>query len=122
MKRILFIDDNKEILDIVNYVLTAENYLVRCYNSAAGFMSVVEEFSPDLILLEFKLKGGNGGEICLALKQDAKYSAIPVILVTAYRTPDLDFSRFNCNAVIDKPFDLDSLLDVVKKWIDPLSA
>ncbi len=119
MKKILFIDDNKEILDIVNYVLTSENYQVKCYNRGAGFMTIVEEFCPDLILLEFKLKDGNGGEICLALKRHPEYRAIPIILVTAYRTPDVDFSRFYCDEVIDKPFDLESLLDVVKKWTDP---
>jgi DNA-binding response OmpR family regulator len=121
MKKILLIDDDDDVLEVVREALTSQNYKVRCYDCSAGFISIVEKFRPDLILLDFKLQDGNGGDVCLALKQHPKHSQVPVVIMTAYSNPNLDFSRFRCNAVIDKPFDLYNLFDVVKHWTKPCS-
>lgn len=116
IKRILILDDNEDILEIVQEVLSYENYEVKAMKEAGGFMTVVREFRPQLLLLDFKLRDGNGGELCRTLKADPDFGNIPVIIFSAYTYPNLDLKAYGCDAVIAKPFNLEELTTTVAKF------
>lgn len=88
------LDDNEDILDIVREVLTYENFEVKVISEARDFMNIVKGFAPHLILLDFKLHDGHGGELCRAVKSDPAFSGIPVVIFTAYAHPNMDFSVY----------------------------
>ena len=115
MKKILLLDDNPDILQVVEAVLAYENYEVKATSTSANFIQMAEQFCPDLVILDFRLGDGNGGEICRALKAHPTLSPVPVILFTAYVQPGLNLFEFGCDEVIDKPFDLNQLLDIVRQ-------
>lgn len=113
MKRILFLDDNPDILFIVKELLSYENYNVAMVPSAENIIPIAERFQPDLIMLDYLLTDGNGGDICRAFKAHPDLSDIPVIMLTAYQKRGLNFMDYGCDAVVEKPFDLDELLQTI---------
>ncbi len=117
LKRILVLDDNQDILEMVNEVLTYENFDVHATSNSNGFILVAEKFNPHLIILDYRLSSGNGGEICMELKSSPKFKDTPVIIFSAYINLSIDYTKFGCDAVISKPFDLSQLISTVNELI-----
>jgi two-component system phosphate regulon response regulator PhoB len=82
-EKILAIEDEEDILEVITYNLEREGYRVAgCTDGDAGLSRIRRE-SPDLILLDLMLPGTDGVEICRRLKSDPTTEGIPVIMVTA---------------------------------------
>ncbi|MHA2248165.1 MAG: response regulator [Candidatus Hodarchaeales archaeon] len=88
--RILAIDDEKDAVDLLELILTRENYLVDKAYTANDAAKVLESGTelPDLILLDVKMPGTDGFTFCQKLKKDQKYKHIPVIILSALTFPD----------------------------------
>jgi len=113
LKRILVLDDNQDILEVVNEVLSYENFDVHTTCTSNNILQVARDYHPDLVILDFLLNDGNGGEICKQFKADSALKHIPVIIFSAYINRNVDYPSFGCEAVISKPFDLNELVDKV---------
>ena len=117
-KRILVIDDDEDILEILHIVFQEEGYDVVLSNTgeAAEHIQVIH---PDLILLDVRIEGSakRGDEICAELKERYKEEKMPVILVSA--ETDLEVLANQCGAdhYISKPFDIYQLLMQVQKFL-----
>jgi CheY-like chemotaxis protein len=83
-KRILVLDDNEDILEIVQETLTYEHFEVKGTGEGAEVIPLIEKFNPDLVILDYRVAGANGGEICREIKAHPAYSDIPVIIFSAY--------------------------------------
>ena len=118
-KRILIIDDNNDILDIVQETLTYENFEVIAKSDTADYMKVIDEFSPDLLILDYRLGKITGGDICRHVKETPQYANLPVIIFSAYINKKEDLFKYGCDAIIDKPFDLTELIDKVNNLVNP---
>jgi two-component system phosphate regulon response regulator PhoB len=82
-EKILVIEDEADILDLVEYNLQREGYRVTgCLDGEQGLQQVRKE-DPDLVILDLMLPGMDGIEICRQLKGDKLTRAIPVIMLTA---------------------------------------
>lgn len=117
LKRILVLDDNQDILEMVNEVLSYENFDVHATSNSNNIISVVDTFNPDLIILDYRLSNANGGEICLELKGHPRFRSVPVIIFSAYINHNVDYNQYNCDAVIPKPFDLNELVETINGLI-----
>jgi CheY-like chemotaxis protein len=118
-KRILILDDNEAILEAVTEALQYDNYEVVDISYGYQLLEAVADFSPELILMNYRLADTNGGDLCLALKSDPAYRHIPVIIFSAYFSPSDADSPGNCDGILYKPFDLDELLHIVHLHIEP---
>jgi DNA-binding response OmpR family regulator len=118
VKRILVLDDNQDILDIVHETLTYENFDVKSTGESVNVMPLVESFEPDLVILDYRVAGINGGELCQSIKAHPKYGNIPVIIFSAYINHDSDLYAYGCDAIINKPFDLTELVEKVNNLIN----
>ncbi|MCC8425662.1 PleD family two-component system response regulator [Mucilaginibacter sp. UR6-11] len=116
-KRILILDDNQDILDIVHETLSYEKFDVKSTSSGEEVMDMVEDFSPDLVILDFRVAGINGGELCKQIKCHPEYKDVPVIIFSAYINHDDELFGYGCDAVINKPFDLTELVEKVNSLI-----
>jgi DNA-binding response OmpR family regulator len=81
--KILVIEDEIDILEVVEYNLNREGYRVIGVRDGQTGVDVARDEAPDLILLDLMLPGLDGLEVCRRLKSDDLTSAIPVIMVTA---------------------------------------
>ncbi len=83
MKRVLIIEDEKDLAELLAFNLEKEGYAASCiHDGKLGFERAVAE-PPDLILLDLMLPGMLGTEVCKALRKDPKSAHIPIIMITA---------------------------------------
>lgn len=116
-KRILILDDNQDILDIVHETLVYENFEVKSTEFGGAVIPLVEQFKPDLVILDFRVAGTNGGELCRQIKAHPDYKHIPVIIFSAYINHAEDIFAYGCDEVINKPFDLSELVEKVNSLL-----
>ncbi|MDR3694683.1 response regulator [Mucilaginibacter sp.] len=112
VKRILVLDDNPDILDIVKEALLYENFEVKVSTDSKNFIGMVNNYRPDLLILDYKLNGPKGDDICRQIKTHHLFNNIPVIICSAYLNSD-EFADCGCDATIAKPFGLAELVDKV---------
>jgi CheY-like chemotaxis protein len=116
-KRILLLDDNQHILDIMQEALSYQEYEVRIALDSVDLIDSTLTYQPDLIILDYHLTGENGYEICRQLKTHPKLGHIPVIICSAYVNRNEDLSAWGCDSVIAKPFGLEELTEKVNNLI-----
>ena len=106
-KRILIIEDDPDILEILNIIFKEEGYEVFLSDDGRE-VSAINEIKPDLILLDIRLKnsGQNGTSICARLKSDSETKKLPVILVSTEANLSALSKECGADAYIHKPFDI----------------
>lgn len=104
--KILVIDDEEDILELVRYNLAREGYFVEEAASGEEALSKTKTEMPDLIVLDLMLPGVDGLEVCRILKNSAKTSHIPIIMLTA-KGDDADIVtglELGADDYVTKPF------------------
>lgn len=110
MKRILVLDNDPAILDIMEEILGYEGYDVQTYADTENIFNCIDNYHPDLILLDYILNGINGGELCAQIKKNPLTSHLPVIIMSAYSRVLLSLGNYGCDDFIAKPFDLNDFV------------
>lgn len=114
--KILVIDDEPEITDIVKSFLSGAGYDVLVENSSVMGVEKAKLYKPDLIILDLMMPVMDGYEVCASIKKDMELSSIPVLLLTgkdANEDAGKSF-KYGADLFIKKPFSCDRLLQMVK--------
>ena len=82
-KKILLVDDEEDILNLVKYNLEREGYRVEAVMTGEQAVRSARESNPDLILLDLMLPGMDGLDVCRILKNDKGTGSIPIVMLTA---------------------------------------
>lgn len=82
-KRILAVDDEEDILELLRYNLRRDGYQVECAATGEDALELATANSPDLILLDLMLPGLDGLSVCRALKANPRTASVPVVMLTA---------------------------------------
>lgn len=82
-ERILVVEDDEDILQLLKYNLAKEGYGVATVTSGEEALKALKAEAPDLVLLDLMLPGVDGLEVSRMLKRDARTSQIPIIMLTA---------------------------------------
>ena len=103
---ILIVDDTPDNVRLLSTILTEQGYQVRKTLNGPRALATVQEFPPDLILLDVMMPEMNGYEVCAQLKASAQTSSIPVIFLSALDDVLDKVKAFDVGAVdyITKPF------------------
>lgn len=110
--RILVIDDDSDIREVVGEALEFAGYEVATAREGSEGLALCRSFRPTLILLDLMMPGMSGWEFRAAQQEDPALAKIPVLVVTALgHDPDIQVS-----AVLAKPFRLDDLLAHVRRF------
>ncbi len=112
MKKILIVDDDQNILEVVKFILLSYGFSVHTHTTGLNVLDIVLEYEPDLILLDIRLPGKSGTEICKELKD--LHCEIPIILFSAHTQRANFMEIFGADAFISKPFDVKNLVSTVK--------
>ena len=112
-KRILVVDDTKDVLQVVSRRLQSWGYEAITAESGEDGLRVAEEQVPDLILLDIMMPKLKGREVCARLKANLKTQKIPVIFLTALGLADHVKAGMDLGAddYIVKPFEPAELKD-----------
>jgi two-component system phosphate regulon response regulator PhoB len=82
-QKILVVDDEEDILELLTYNLSREGYRVLCTTSGEKTLSLVERETPDLIVLDLMLPGMDGLEVARRLKDKPHTRNVPIVMLTA---------------------------------------
>ncbi|MBL8826351.1 MAG: response regulator transcription factor [Planctomycetaceae bacterium] len=88
-ERVLVVDDEEDLLELINYNLSKEGFRVTCVASGERALKEAQTLLPDVIVLDLLLPRVDGLEVCRQLKSDPKTKHIPVIMLTA-KTEEAD--------------------------------
>lgn len=116
MKKVLIVDDNEDVSDVIAIVLREAGYDVHCHPSGNHLRSTVLTINPDLILMDIMLGKHDGRELCDQLKNNEETSHIPILLISAAH--DLHSQRNQADGFVSKPFDIEYLLHRVARTIN----
>lgn len=114
-RRVLIVDDDPLILDVLGTILDLEDLEVVAADGGEAALAEVAADPPDVIVLDVMMPGIDGLEVCRRLKDDPATAAIPVILLTARdRAEDRAAgAAAGCDAYLTKPFSPLDLLDEI---------
>lgn len=115
-EKILVVDDEKDIVELVHYNLEKEGYKISCAYSGEECLENVKTELPDLIILDLMLPEIDGIDVCKFLKNNPQTSRIPIIMLTAKgEESDIVLGlELGSDDYITKPFKIRELLARVK--------
>ncbi|MEA3493511.1 MAG: response regulator transcription factor [Candidatus Margulisiibacteriota bacterium] len=116
MSKVLIIEDEKDIVEALEYNLKKENYSVSKANDGKRGLKVAREKLPDLIILDLMLPVIEGLEVCKILKKEMSTRNIPIIMLTA-KSAELDKVlglELGADDYMTKPFSIRELIARVK--------
>lgn len=111
-KRILVVDDEAMLVDMVRIRLEANGFEVISAGDGQAGLEKAKKEKPDLIILDLMMPKMDGYKVCALLKKDARYSKIPIIIFTA-KVQDDDRKmgeEVGADAYFTKPFEPETLL------------
>jgi DNA-binding response OmpR family regulator len=114
-KKILIVDDNELIIEVMSYILINNGYDVSSLSSGEHVVDEVKHTHPDLLILDAIMPGLDGREICKILKDDKETKSLPVIICSGEEDLDDVLTQEGApNDVLHKPFDMTALIDKVQ--------
>lgn len=115
MQRILVIDDDTDICLLLRRFLSKNGYEVAIAQSGQTGLSLLEEFSPDLVMTDFRLGDLDGGQILRKIKE--RFPDVPVLIITGYSDIKIaiDVMKQGAFDYITKPLFPDEILLTIKK-------
>lgn len=112
-KRVLIIEDDPDISDLLNTILSDEGYEVNAIVESNDIIATVTELNPHLVITDYILAGINGGEYCSQIKRNDRTSHIPVIILSGYGRVLESLGHYGADRIVDKPFDNEKLCSIV---------
>ena len=110
--KVLVIDDERNILDIIRFNLEVEGFEVTTSRDGAEAIQLVRDIKPDLILCDIMMPELDGLEVCRRLKADGRTNQIPVVMLSARTQAQDKVASIEVGAddFITKPFDFSDLV------------
>ena len=113
-KKILIVDDNALMIEVMTYILINNGYEVIALMDGANVFNNIKINHPDLVILDAILPGMNGREICQLIKLNKTTCDLPVIMCSGDESIDEALKQKGApNDVLHKPFDITSLIEKV---------
>lgn len=118
-KKILVIEDEPEMVEMVKTRLEANNYEVITASDGQQGLDKARKENPDLIILDIMLPGMDGYRVCGLLKADIRHNGIPIVMFTvmSQESEKKLGKEMGADAYVTKPFESQILLEKVRKLL-----
>ena len=119
MHRILVVDDESDVTELLQYRLEQEGYRVATLNSPLASIAKVREFEPDLMLLDIMMPDLSGLQLCRIVRADPSIKDTPIIFLSARGEVEDRIKGLEAGAedYVSKPFNTNELLLRVSKML-----
>ncbi len=119
-KRIMVVDDEDSLRELIRAILEAEGYDVTTAEDGNDCLKKLKTMKPDLVLLDMMMPGMSGREVCESIRKDPKIKNLKVAFLTVAKFSESGKGVLGQMKVLDyitKPFDNDDLVKRVKKMV-----
>ena len=113
-KCVLIFDDDPEILVVCKIILEQYHYLVVTRPICDNIIKDISQVKPDIILMDLWIPTIGGESAINLIKNNIDTQHIPVVIFSANGEIDIIANRLNANGFLKKPFEINSLVDIVK--------
>jgi DNA-binding response OmpR family regulator len=113
--KVLIVDDDPAIVDAIGLILEDEGYDVAVA-PGGDIVLLAEQAQPDLVLLDIRLSGQDGRDVCRALKASSTTSRVPILMISANQYGAAYAHQAGADDYLAKPFDIDDFLAKVATW------
>jgi len=120
-RKALLVDDDEELVEMLRDVLEADGrFEVRIANNGFDAGMMVKEYHPDIIVLDVMLPDINGKEVCQRVRSDSAMDDVKIICISGMVEQDkiADLKASGANDFLQKPFDVDTLVEHMCKHLD----
>ena len=114
---LMLVDDSQDLLDFLKEAMAQEfAEIITSQSGNKAYASLSTEKMPDIIISDVNMPDGDGFRLCRKIKEDKRYSHIPVILLTARgeQQSQSDSYRVGADAFLAKPFEIETLIELTK--------
>ena len=115
MKKIIAVDDDPGILDILELIFSRAGYEVTTYPGAEALLKN-DFIHPSAIVMDKQLSGLDGLDVCRFLKGQESTRNIPIIMISANMNIGCMAQKAGADDFVEKPFNIKSLLETVRKY------
>jgi DNA-binding response OmpR family regulator len=124
MGKVLVVDDSYAEMQMLESILKGAQYSVMALPDANRLEDVIAADKPDVIVLDVVMPGRNGFQVCRDLKNDRRFSHIPIVFCTSKGQESDRFwgRQQGANAHVVKPFKAQDLLSAVKTALESKAA
>ena len=114
--KVLVVDDEEDYRLIIHDVLKAAGMEIKTASNGSEALTALKSFHPDVVLVDWMMPKMDGEKFCRELRQDKRFKALPVLMLTVRQTADeeLEALHFGVDDYIVKPFKPDELLARVR--------
>lgn len=120
-KRVLIIEDEQDVADLVAEVLHFEGYETRIVNGPRAMREALS-FRPDVVLLDLMMPIVDGFQVARQLRTDPATRGLPIIVMTAMHEPAVRAVEVGTPLVLAKPFDIGELVETVDQAVGSRSS
>jgi CheY-like chemotaxis protein len=116
-QRVLVVEDDPALRELLHTLLLDEGYEARTSTDGAEALSLLENWRPELILLDLMMPGLDGWQFRHVQQADPRLAGIPVVVMSAAYTLDVEAEKLGVAAMVPKPYDFDELLPLVERLL-----
>ncbi len=118
-KKILVVEDDPALLKLQSIVLFNGGYEVEATMSGNTAVQLVSEKNPDLVLLDVRLPGLNGFEVCKQIRENPDTKDIPIVFLSAKKSDkEIRYGKeIGGNAYITKPYNSKNVMNTIHKLL-----
>jgi two-component system chemotaxis response regulator CheY len=118
MSKILVVDDNREVCEMLMMVLEAEGHTVMTAESGADATSMFESWNPELVVTDIHMPILNGLELIRRIRLEGRSKNVPIIGITAYPELGLDLAlKAGATLSFSKPINMQVFVDHVQRLL-----
>ncbi len=114
-RRLLVIEDDPDLAAVVTEVASAQGYHVECACNMRDALRAIDEDEPELVLLDWFIPDGDGEELARVMRD----RGVPFVITSGGEGTTERARRVGAVAALDKPFDLDALLQLLREFLGP---
>lgn len=114
MSKLLIVDDSVALLEVMKNILERNGYVVKTLSRAPDIFKEINEFQPDLIILDIFLAGEDGREVCKEIKKNVETKDICVLVFSASPKTLENYDSYSADDYIEKPFDITTLVEKIE--------
>jgi DNA-binding response OmpR family regulator len=112
--KILVIDDEKTIDELIQLAMQAKGYLVEYSTTGEGGVRLFGEFSPDIVLVDMTLPDLDGVEVARRIKQTEKGKKTPLLMMTGRSVSERELDKTLFISVLEKPISMSRLASLIE--------